>query len=69
MKTKKIITYSNLIATSSNILYVLFTKDLKRADIGGMIVTLYEVVSCIEMQKKLEEEFIANKWYEKIMEV
>lgn len=69
LKTKKIIAYSNLIATSSNILYVLFTKDLKRADIGGMMVTLYEVVSCVEMQKKLEEEFIANKWYEKIMEV
>lgn len=33
------------------------------------MVTLYEVVSCVEMQKKLEEEFIANKWYEKIMEV
>lgn len=69
MKTKKIIAYSNTIATTSNILYVAFTKDIEKLDIGGMIVTLHEIVSSVKMHNKLEEEFIANKWYENIMEV
>lgn len=44
-KTKKIITYSNALATSSNILYTSLTKDWNKLDVGGSLVTIYNIVT------------------------
>ena len=44
-KTKKIIAYSNLLATSSNILYTSLTKKWNKLDVGGSLVTIYNIVA------------------------
>ncbi|WLR54629.1 hypothetical protein LC048_19755 [Mesobacillus subterraneus] len=58
VKTRKILSYSNLIASSSNLLYVGVSKDVKKLDIGGLLVTLYRLVSDIEYIQKIKEEFV-----------
>jgi len=58
VKTRKILSYSNLIASSSNLLYVGVSRDVKKLDIGGLLVTLYRLVSDIEFIQKIKEEFV-----------
>lgn len=45
VKTKKIIAYSNALATSSNILYVSLTKNWNKLDVGGSIVAIYNIIT------------------------
>ena len=59
MRTHKVITYSNVIASASNIIAVaigsaigavtnnldLVKKSVQKADIGGLIVTIYRLIS------------------------
>jgi len=64
IKTKKIILYSNLIATSSNIIWVGSNvyygnkKVIKDLDIGGMLVTLYHLIYDVRYIQKIKEEFV-----------
>jgi hypothetical protein len=58
VKTRKILSYSNLIASSSNLLYVGISRDVKKLDIGGLLVTIYRLVSDIEFIQKVKEEFV-----------
>lgn len=60
IKTNKILNYSNLIASSSNLLYGACSRDLKKIDIGGYLVTLYRLYNDIEFSYKIKEEFIFN---------
>lgn len=68
VKTRKIIMYSNLIASGSNAIWtgmkvasgnVLSLKDL---DIGGLIVTLNRLRTDTEFIQKIKEEFIFGKF-------
>ena len=45
IRSRKILSYSNVIATGSNVIVTAFTKDVNKLDIGGMLVTLYRVVN------------------------
>jgi len=45
VRTRKILTYSNVLATGSNVIYVALFKDLTRLDVGGMLVTLYRLIA------------------------
>lgn len=67
IRTKKIITYSNTIASSSNILYVAITNDLKKLDVGGMMVTIYNLISNWSFQKKIKQEFLEQEFYKIVM--
>lgn len=64
IKTKKIILYSNLIATSSNVIWVGSNvyygnkKVIKDLDIGGMLVTLYHLIYDFRYIQKIKEEFV-----------
>ena len=59
--------YSNLIASSSNILYVLVASSLgdgkawQKIDIGGILVTLYRLISDSTFILRIKREFIVNK--------
>lgn len=44
-RTKKIITYSNSIASASNIAYASLTKNWNKLDIGGSLVTIYNIIT------------------------
>lgn len=66
IKTRKILLYSNVIATSSNILYVSLQKNISKLDIGGIAVTLYRLVNDTNFIRKVKEEFIQQRWHELI---
>ena len=68
VKTRKIIMYSNVIASASNIITVAIESaikgkpDLKHLDIGGIAVTLYRIVSDTKFIENVKEEFIYNNF-------
>jgi hypothetical protein len=68
VRTHKIILYSNIIATSSDILQTAIRASIgeenaiKNFDLGGFLVTLYRIVHDIQFIQKIKEEFIFNKW-------
>lgn len=76
VKTRKILSYSNMIATTSNVLVVglgaalgtttntpeLTKKALSKMDIGGCMVTLYRLITDINFIAKVKEEFIVNEF-------
>ncbi len=62
VKTKKIIDISNVIATSSNVIYAALTRDLKKLDVGGMLVTLYRLITDAKFKYEVEKEFLSENW-------
>ncbi len=75
VKTRKIVTTSNVIATSSNIIWTVgktvLTKDpihLKELDIGGLIVMVYRLVTDIKFINEVKREFIVNHFEEKLFD-
>lgn len=67
VRTRKILSYSNLIATSSNLAVVAITRDMQKLDIGGMAVTLYRLITDVKFIRKIKEEFIFGSYREMIM--
>lgn len=67
VRTRKILSYSNAIASSSNILYVALKRDPTSLDIGGMLVTLYRLISDYKFIQSIKNEFIENRWNELVM--
>lgn len=57
-RTKKIILYSNILATSSNLIVTAFSGDFKKLDIGGALVTLSRIFFDERFIEKLKYEFI-----------
>jgi hypothetical protein len=72
VKTRKIILYSNLIASSSNVIYVAirsFLGDvsaLKKLDVGGLLVTLWRLFTDIKFIHQVKREFIMESFNEMI---
>ena len=68
VKTKKIILYSNAIASASNIIWVggnmaLGSADaIKQLDIGGLIVTLRRLMTDTKFIQQIKEEFIFGEF-------
>lgn len=66
VRTKKIILYSNLIASSSNVIWVganMYSgnkKAIKDLGIGGLLVTLYHLIYDTRYIQKIKEEFVLN---------
>lgn len=62
VKTRKIISYSNLIASSSNIAVVTVTKKFDKLDIGGIAVCIYELIKNKKFIREVKEEFIFGEF-------
>lgn len=58
VKTRKILLYSNVIASSSNVIYSAISKDLAKLDIGGILVTIHRIVSDTRFIDKIKNEYI-----------
>lgn len=58
VRTRKILSYSNALATSSNIIYTSITEDFTKLDVGGAAVTLYRLISDYSFISKVKYEFI-----------
>lgn len=67
VRTRKILSYSNAIATSSNILYVSLTKDIAKLDLGGMLVTINRLISDGAFIAQIKKEFIEREFYKIVM--
>jgi len=74
VRTRKILSYSNYIASASNLLYVTISAALgngaafRKLDIGGFIVTLYRLISDSAFIQKIKEEFIFGNFRAKIQD-
>jgi len=64
VKTRKIVLYSNLIASTSNIIWVggnMIAGNegaIKDLDIGGLLVTLHRLMTDTKFIQEVKEEFI-----------
>lgn len=81
IRTRKILTYSNVIASSSNIIAVAFgsiiglatknkkliKKSLNFLDIGGIIVTLYRLVNDKKFIQSIKKETLEKEFYNIVM--
>ena len=66
VKTRKILRYSNVIASSSNVLYTAISGDLTRIDAGGMLVTLWQLIRDWKFKRDVKAEFISESFNAKI---
>lgn len=73
VKTRKILMYSNTIATVSNVIvtallaYAGSKEAVKNFDLGGFAVTLYRIVTDRKYIKEIKQEFLANEFYNIVM--
>jgi len=61
VRTRKILSISNTIASASNIAVVAFTKKVKLLDLGGLIVTIARLCSDIRFMARVKQEFIEGE--------
>lgn len=67
VKTRKILSYSNLVASSSNLAVVAVTGDMNLLDLGGLGVTIYRLITDTKFIKHVKEEFIFGNYRDMIM--
>lgn len=67
VKTRKIITYSNVVASSSNLEVTAITKDFKRFDLGGLAVILSQLITNKRFIREVKEQFIFGSFRDMIM--
>jgi hypothetical protein len=81
VKTRKILSYSNIIASVSNIIAVaivsaigvgtsnpeMVKKGLSYLDIGGCLVTIYRIVTDYNFIKQIKQEFLEKEFYNIVM--
>lgn len=74
VRTRKILSYSNSIASFSNIIYVAVSayfgnkNALKKLDVGGLLVTIYRLVTDYRYIVQLKKEFIEKEYYSIVMD-
>jgi hypothetical protein len=81
VRTRKILSYSNVIASSSNLIAVaigsvigvvsenpdMVKKSLNYLDIGGLLVTIHRIASDYQFIKKIKQEFLEKEFYKLVM--
>lgn len=60
VRTRKILLYSNLLASSSNVIATAISQQWEYFDLGGLIVTLYRLYSDPEFIYKMKLEYLNN---------
>ena len=58
VRTRKVLTYSNILSSVINIGYVGVSGDMSRLDVGGVLVTLWRIFNDEKIIKQIEMEFI-----------
>lgn len=72
VRTRKILSYSNFIASASNLIYVGANASLgnenawKSLDIGGLLVTLYRITTDAKFIRQVKREFIEQEFFDQI---
>ncbi len=73
VKTRKILSYSNSIASASNVIYVAISASLgnesalKQLDVGGILVTIYRLITDTKFINQVKEEFLEKEFHTIVM--
>lgn len=67
VKTRKILSYSNAVASSSNLAVAAITRDFHLLDLGGLAVTIYRLITDAKFIRQVKEEFIFGTYKNMIM--
>lgn len=67
VRTRKILSYSNLMASGSNVIVSAITQDARKLDVGGMLVTLTRIVSDYDFIHEIKKDFLKNQLYDRIV--
>ncbi|NLL92315.1 MAG: hypothetical protein GX222_07910 [Ruminococcaceae bacterium] len=81
VKTRKILDYSNLIASSSNVIVVagmsaaafytknkeLSKKAMSTLDVGGIIITMHRLISDAKFIAEVKSEFLEKEWHKAVV--
>lgn len=67
VRTRKILSYSNAVASGSNAIYVAMTGDITKLDVGGLLVTLYRIVSDYKFINQIKRDFLKDEIYNRIV--
>lgn len=62
VRTRKILMYSNVIASGTNLAVVAITRDLRKLDVGGLMVTLWRLISDLDFIQSVKEDFISDRY-------
>ena len=57
-RTRKVLMYSNVLSSLLNVGYVGMTRDLRRLDVGGILVTLWRILMDRDKIRQLKQQFI-----------
>ena len=68
VKINKILSMAEVISSSSNILYVALTKNMSKVDIGGISVTMLELLHSQQFISKVKQEYIKRNFEQIVME-
>lgn len=60
VRINKILLISNLIASTSNVLYVAVSRNINKIDLGGIGVSLINLFKSKDLMEKVKYEFISN---------
>lgn len=61
VRTRKILSISNALASAGNIAYALGTEDWRKLDVGGVLVTLYRLFTDVRFITKVKKDFIDSE--------
>lgn len=67
VRTRKILCISNALSSAGNLAYVLGTKDVKKLDAGGLLVSLYRLFSDVRFITRVKQAFIETEM-DKVLE-
>ena len=68
VRTRKILLYSNVISSTSNIIYVALKSFMQQSlaieslDIGGLLVTIYRIATDPKIINEIREEYVFGKF-------
>ncbi len=61
VKTRKILLFSNMIASSSSVIATCITQNPKQLDIGSLLVTVAHLFTDLRFIAKVKQEFVQNE--------
>lgn len=67
VRTRKILSYSNALATGSNIIAVASTGKWNKLDVGGALITIYRLVSDYKFINEIKRDFLQKELYRQVV--
>lgn len=68
VKTRKIINYSNVVASSKSLVCTFVTEDFTKLDIGGLLITIFNLIKNEKFIRKVKKEFVFGSFEKMIMD-